>query len=50
MISAQATSTTDLDADDWVNLNVAANLDTSAGLGIIVCQAEFIYGVPGGPA
>ena len=49
-IAAVGTSTTDLDADDWVNLDVVANPTTTEGIGIAIVQAEFIYGVPGGPA
>ena len=44
---AVGTSTTDLDADDWVNLDVAANLSTSGGVGSAILAAFFIYGVPG---
>lgn len=47
---AVGTSTTDLDADDWVNLDVAANLTTVAGLGSVILASFFVYGVPGSPA
>ena len=47
---AVGTSTTDLDADDWVNMDVAANLTTTAGIGQMVVSAFFIYGVPAAPA
>ncbi len=41
------TSTTDLDADDWVNLDVAANAAAAGGAAEIVMGAFFLYGVPG---
>ncbi len=47
---AVGTSTTDLDADDWVNLDVAANAAAGAGAAEIVMNAFFVYGVPGAPA
>lgn len=47
---AVGTSTTDLDADDFVNLDVAANISGAAGVGAVVMSAHFVYGVPGGPA
>ena len=46
---AVGTSTTDLDADDWVNLDVAANLSGTGGFGEVVMSAYFIYGTPGAP-
>lgn len=49
-IRAVGTSTTDLDADDWVNLDVAANISGTGGFGEVIVQAFFVYGVPGGPA
>ena len=39
------TSTTDLDADDWVTLGIIANATTIAGS--VHAGAAFIYGVPG---
>ncbi len=44
------TSTTDLDADDWVNLDVQANLTGAGGFGEIAWTAFFVHGVPGGVA
>ena len=46
---AVGTSTTDLDADDWVNIDVAANISGAAGIGELIVAAFFLYGVPGGP-
>lgn len=46
---AVGTSTTDLDADDWVNMDVAANLTTAAGFGQMLVSAFFLYGVPAAP-
>ncbi len=44
------TSTTDLDADDWVNLDVMANITGAAGFGELGWNAFFVHGVPGGVA
>ena len=44
-VMANATSTTDLDADDWVSLEVVAN--ATALVGQIGVKAAFIYGKPG---
>lgn len=41
------TSTTDLDADDWVSLGIIANATGAAGAGALQVGAAFIYGVPG---
>ena len=42
---AGGTSTTDLDADDWVNIQAVAN---ATGLvGSVIAGAAFIYGKPG---
>jgi hypothetical protein len=41
------TSTTDLDADDWVNLQITAQPGTIAGAGIVHVNTNYIYGVPG---
>jgi hypothetical protein len=41
------TSTTDLDADDWVALGVVANATGVAFPGAIIAGAAFIYGIPG---
>jgi hypothetical protein len=43
---AVGTSTTDLDADDWVNLDVAAALTGAIGHGAIAVSVAFIYGKP----
>lgn len=42
---AVGTSTTDLDADDWVNIDVAVNT-TGVGPGALQVNAYFIYGKP----
>lgn len=47
---ALGTSTTDLDADDWVNLDVSANITGAGGLGHIGWSAFFVHGVPGAVA
>ena len=41
-VRAVGTSTTDLDADDWVNLDVAANISGAGGFGEVVMQGDFI--------
>lgn len=43
------TTTTDLDADDWVNVEVA-NITGTAGFGVIGWTAFFVHGVPGSVA
>ena len=45
-VRAVGTSTTDLDADDWVNLDVAAMASGAAGHGAIAVNTVFIYGKP----
>lgn len=42
---AVGTSTTDLDADDWVNLDVAVNT-TGVGPGVLQASTYFIFGKP----
>ena len=49
-MKATGTSTTDLDADDWVNLDVAANITGAGGFGVIGYTAFFVHGVPGAVA
>jgi hypothetical protein len=44
-VSASPSGTTDLDADDWLNLNVVANASNIAG--VVQVQAKFIHGIPG---
>ena len=44
---ANGTSTTDLDADDWVNLHVVANTSAVGGFGAVTMKAAFVYGKPG---
>ena len=44
---AVGTSTTDLDADDWVNLHIVANATGVAGVGALTVKAAFVYGKPG---
>ena len=44
-VSASPSGTTDLDADDWLNLNVVANATDIAG--VVQVQAKFIHGIPG---
>ena len=44
---AVGTSTTDLDADDWVNLHVVANTSAVGGVGALTMKAAFVYGKPG---
>lgn len=44
------TSTTDLDADDWVNLDVGANVTGAGGFSEIAWTAFFVHGVPGAVA
>jgi hypothetical protein len=41
------TSTTDLDADDWVNFHVTANPTTIPGVGVYGVNVNYIYGKPG---
>ena len=41
------TSTTDLNADDWVTLGIIANATGVTGVGAMFAGAAFIYGVPG---
>jgi hypothetical protein len=41
------TSTTDLDADDWVNLQITNQPTTVPGAGMIHVNTNYIYGVPG---
>ena len=43
-VSASPSGTTDLDADDWLNLNVVANATNIAG--VVQVQAKFIHGIP----
>lgn len=43
---AVGTGTTDLDADDWVNLDIAAMASAAAGHGAIAVSVAFIYGKP----
>ena len=43
-VSASPSGTTDLDADDWLNLNVVANATDIAG--VVQVQAKFIHGIP----
>jgi hypothetical protein len=45
--TAVGTSTTDLDADDWVALHTVANLTTTEGVGAAVVKVAFLYGKPG---
>ena len=44
-ITAQGTTATDLDADDWVNLSVLANATGLAGS--LYIRANYIYNKPG---
>lgn len=44
------TSTTDLDADDWVNLDWAVVLTGTGGIGDTGWAAFFVHGVPGSVA
>lgn len=46
MMNAVGTSTTDLDADDWINLDIAVNT-TGVGHGVVEISALFVLGVPG---
>lgn len=46
-VTSVGTSTTDLDADDWVNLHVVANATGDAGVGAIQVKAAYVYGKPG---
>ena len=41
------TSTTDLDADDWIKLGVIANATGVAGVGAVLAGVNFVYGKPG---
>jgi hypothetical protein len=41
------TSSTDLDADDWVNFLVASNATTVPGIGMAEVAVSYIYGKPG---
>ena len=41
------TSTTDLDADDWINLGVIANATGVARVGAVLAGVNFVYGKPG---
>ena len=47
--NAIGTSTTDLNADDWVNIDFAANITGVGGFGQAVFSAHILYGVPGAP-
>jgi len=40
-------SATDLDADDWVNFHITANVATVAGIGQMDVALAYIYGKPG---
>ena len=44
--SDTGTSTTDLDASDWVTLGVIANTADNTGVGSAQTQVSFIYGKP----
>jgi hypothetical protein len=41
------TSTTDLDADDWVNFHITGNPTTIPGAAIVGVSVNYIYGKPG---
>ena len=45
--SDTGTSTTDLDASDWVTLGIIANTNDNTGVGSAQTQVSFIYGKPG---
>ena len=45
--SDTGTSTTDLDASDWVTLGVIANTADNTGVGAVMTQVSFVYGKPG---
>lgn len=49
-LDAAGTSTTDLDADDWFNLKVIANVTGAGGFGALHLNANYVYGKPGGIA
>lgn len=42
------TSTTDLDADDWVNIHCNTNVSGTTGAGAADYNVAYIYGKPGG--
>jgi len=44
---AGGTSTTDLDADDWVNFLIATNATTVPGVGAAEVAVAYIFGKPG---
>ena len=44
---AGGTTSTDLDADDWVNFLVATNVTTVPGIGAAEVAVAYIYGKPG---
>ena len=46
-VMAVGTSTTDLDADDWVTLHTVANATGVGGAGAVTVRAHFVYGKPG---
>ena len=48
-VKATGTSTTDLDADDWVNLDVT-NITGAGGFGTLGFSAFFVHGIPGSVA
>lgn len=46
-MKATGTSTTDLDADDWINLDAAIVLTGAGGMGHIGWNAYIVHGIPG---
>ncbi len=44
---AVGSSTTDLDADDWVNLDVQASISGADGFNSFVWTSYFVHGIPG---
>lgn len=46
-LDAAGTSTTDLDADDWLNFRAVTTVTGAAGVGNAHINANYIYGKPG---
>ena len=49
-VVASPSGTTDLDANDWLGLNIVANATGTTGIGVLQIQASFVHGIPGGIA
>jgi hypothetical protein len=47
-VDVAGSSTTDLDADDWVNMHVGTNVSGTTGAGAFNYSVAYIYGKPSG--